>query len=123
MKKKDFITLILSVIGGLFLSIGMCMSLLPEWDMVNQGKMVGIIGIIILFIMILIRRKMEGKVPIKFNLKTIGIVLFGIISTLILGIGICMIMLNSTYMVQGIVVGIVGIILLICMIPMCKGIN
>lgn len=32
MKKSYFAALVLSVIGTLFLGIGMCMSLLPEWQ-------------------------------------------------------------------------------------------
>ena len=31
MKKKDFITLIMSTVGGILFALGMCMALLPEW--------------------------------------------------------------------------------------------
>ena len=38
MKKSNFVAMILGTIGTVFLALGMCMSLLPEWDMMQQGK-------------------------------------------------------------------------------------
>ena len=35
MKKKDFVTLILSTIGGILFSLGICMALIPEWGVLN----------------------------------------------------------------------------------------
>ena len=32
MKKKDFVTLMMSVVGGILFALGMCMALLPEWN-------------------------------------------------------------------------------------------
>lgn len=32
MSKKNFVTLILSAIGGILFALGMCMTLLPEWN-------------------------------------------------------------------------------------------
>lgn len=37
MKKKDFVTFILSTIGGILFGLGMCMALLPEWHAMTQG--------------------------------------------------------------------------------------
>lgn len=37
MEKKNFVTLVMSVIGGMFFALGMCMCLLPEWGAFNQG--------------------------------------------------------------------------------------
>ena len=51
--------------------------------------------------MIIVRRKMEGKPDIKLNIKNMGIVIFGIIGTLVLGIGMCMTMVWQDVMVQG----------------------
>lgn len=36
MEKKNFITLVLGVVGGLLFSLGMCMCLLPEWNMFTE---------------------------------------------------------------------------------------
>ena len=38
MKKSNFVAMILGTIGTVFLALGMCMSLLPEWDMMQEGK-------------------------------------------------------------------------------------
>ena len=37
MEKKSFVTLVMGVVGGLLFSLGMCMGLLPEWNMFNVG--------------------------------------------------------------------------------------
>lgn len=119
MKKSNFVSLILGVIGVLFLGIGMCMCLLPEWQLFNQGIIVGVIGLIILLIMVVIYRKMEHKAPIKITRKTIFSVLFAIIAVLTLGVGMCLSMVYE-YFVLGISIGIIGIILLLCLIPLFK---
>ena len=67
MKKKDFITLIMSTVGGILFALGMCMALLPEWGAMVPGVVIGIIGAVILLVMILVRRKMDGKPAIVFN--------------------------------------------------------
>ena len=66
MKKKDFITLIMSTVGGILFALGMCMALLPEWGAMTQGVVIGIIGAVILLAMILVRRKMDGK-PLSYS--------------------------------------------------------
>ena len=123
MKKKNFVSLVLGTIGGILFAIGMCMCMLPEWNAFNQGVIMGIVGAAVLLIAIIVRRKMEGKPAIVFNAKAIGTVIFGIIGALTLGVGMCMTMVWSSLMMQGIIIGVVGIALLLCLIPMCKGIN
>lgn len=122
MKKKDFITLILSVVGGLLFSLGMCLALVPEMGTIIQGVVLGVVGLVVLLAMVLVRRKMDGKPAIVFNGKTIGITLYSIFSTAVFGIGMCMVLV-SNQMVWGIVVGIVGIVLLLGLIPICKGLK
>lgn len=120
MKKENFIFLIISIVGVILFSLGMCMSMITEWNTFKEGIIVGIIGLIILISMFIIRRKMEGKPVLKLNIKTMKIVILGIVSSLILGIGMCMTMVWQGLMVQGIIVGIIGIIMLLCLIPLCK---
>ena len=120
MKKENFISLIISIVGVILFSLGMCMSTITEWNTFKEGIIVGIIGLIILISMFIIRRKMEGKPVLKLNIKTMKIVILGIVSSLILGIGMCMTMVWQGLMVQGIIVGIIGIIMLLCLIPLCK---
>ena len=122
MKKKDFVTLIMSVIGGILFALGMCMALLPEWGAMTQGIVMGAVGLVVLLAMLLVRRKMDGKPAIVFNGKAIATTLFGILATVVFGVGMCMTMIWNM-MVPGIIVGIVGIVLLICLIPICKGLK
>lgn len=123
MKKENFVSLILGTIGIILFAIGMCMCLIKDWNAFNQGIFVGVIGAIVLIITVIIRRKMQGKPAIVLNAKTIRIVALGIIGALILGIGMCMTMVFEGLMFPGIIVGLIGIILLLCLIPLCKGIN
>ena len=122
MKKSTFVAMILGTIGGILFALGMCMALFREWDAFNQGVVMGVIGAVVLLIMVLVWRKMENKNPIKVSAKTIGIVLWGIIGALAFGVGMCLTMVWS-HMLIGIVVGIAGIVLLLCLIPMTKGLK
>lgn len=122
MKKKNFVTMIMSTIGGILFAIGMCMCMLPEWNAFKQGVIIGVIGAVVLLAMLVVRRKMEGKPAIHLSGKAIGTVLLGVVGAVVLGIGMCMVMVWSM-MVQGILVGLVGIILLICLIPVVKGLK
>lgn len=123
MKKENFISLILGTIGIMFFALGICMCMITEWNAFQQGIIMGVIGIVILLIMLIVRRKMQGKPAIQLNAKTIGTVTLGIIGALVLGIGMCMTMVWQNLIVPGIVVGIIGIVLLLCLIPLCKGLN
>lgn len=122
MKRSDFVTLVMSTVGGILLAIGMCMSLLPEWNAFRPGIVMGTVGLVILLAMIAVRRRMEHKAPIKWNGKTVITVLLGIVGALALGVGMCMTMVWGM-MINGILVGIVGIVILLALIPICKGIK
>ena len=122
MRKKDFVTLIMSTIGGILFALGMCMALLPEWGAMTQGIVMGVVGLVVLLAMLLVRRKMDGKPAIVFNGKAIATTLFGVLAAVVFGIGMCMTMVWNM-MVPGIIVGIVGIVLLLCLIPICKGLK
>jgi uncharacterized membrane protein YeaQ/YmgE (transglycosylase-associated protein family) len=122
MKKKDFVTLILSTVGGILFALGMCMGLIPEWNALTQGIIIGVIGAVILLAMVLVRRKMSGKPAIVLNGKAISTTLLGVIGAIVLGVGMCMSMIWNM-MIPGIIVGIVGIVLLLCLIPVIKGLK
>lgn len=123
MSKKNFVSLILGTIGGILFALGLCMAMLPEWGAFTQGIIVGYIGAAILLALVLIRRKMEGKpVFVKLSAKTVGTVILGVVGALVLGAGMCMVMIWEM-MIPGILVGIVGLVLLLCLIPLVKGIH
>ena len=122
MKKSNFTALILGTIGVVFFALGMCTALLPEWGMFNQGIVCGVIGLVVLLITAVVWRKMEGKAPIQLNAKTIGCVMVGILGALLLGVGMCLSMVFGK-MVLGIVIGLVGIVVLLMLIPLTKGLH
>lgn len=121
MTKKNFITLLLGCVGGLLFAIGMCMCLLPEWNAFHSGVVVTAIGAVILLALFLVRWKMDGR-HLKPNWKLIGKTAFGAFAALVLGVGMCMIMVFHM-MIPGIIVGVIGIALLLCLIPMCIGLK
>ena len=122
MKKSNFTALVLGTVGVVFFALGMCMGLLPEWDMFRQGVVCGVIGLVILLITVIVWRKMEGKAPIQLNARTIGSVLVGVLGALLLGVAMCLSMVFGK-MALGIVVGLVGIVALLMLIPLTKGIH
>ena len=121
MEKKNFVALVLGVIGGLLFGIGMCMCLLPEWNMFTPGVVVTAIGFILLVVLVIVYHKMSGAKPIKVNWKIAGKVVYGVISSLVLGGGMALIMTVEGMMLPGIALGIVGIVMLLFLIPMCLG--
>ena len=121
MEKKSFVTLIMGDVGGLLFSLGMCMGLLPEWNMFNEGVALGGIGAVILLITLIRYRKLSGKKPMKWNGKVAAKVIYAIFAFLVFGLGMSMVMVWEGMMLYGILVGIVGIVLLLCLIPMFFG--
>ena len=122
MKKSNFIALIMGTVSGVFFALGMCMALLPEWGVRNQGIVSGVIGLVLMLITIAVWRKMEGKAPIRVNGKTIGATVLGIVGALLLGVGMCLSMIFAK-MILGIVIGIIGIVVLLMLIPLLKGLH
>ncbi len=122
MKKSSFISLVLGTVSGLLFAIGMCMALIPEWQSFTQGVIFGAVGIILGIITWLVWRKMENKAPIHISGKSLATVAVGIVGALLLGVGMCFVMVWGK-MAPGIAIGIVGIIALLCLIPLVKGIH
>ena len=54
--------------------------------------------------------------------KTIGAVLVGVVGALLLGVGMCLSMV-FVEMLLGIIIGIIGIVILLILIPLTKGIK
>lgn len=122
MQKKTFMSLVLGVLGGLLFGIGMCMCLLPEWDMFKPGVAVAAVGAVLLIVLFVALRIMSGKKAEKPNWKLIGKIAYGVVAALVLGVGMCLIM-EFQMMLPGIIVGIVGILLLLGLIPMFVGLK
>ena len=122
MKKSSFVAMVMGTIGGVLFAIGMCMCLLPEWDAFKPGVVMGAIGAVELLATLIVWRKMTGKEPIRMNGKTIGVTALGIVGALALGVGMCFTMVWSN-MVLGILIGVIGIVMLLSLIPTVKGLK
>lgn len=123
MSKKNFASLILGTVGGILFALGMCMAMLPEWGAFTQGIVVGCVGLVVLLVMLIVRRRMEGKpVVVRLSGKTVAAIALGIVGALGFGAGMCMVMVWDM-LVLGVVVGLAGIVLLLCLIPLVKGIQ
>mgnify|MGYP003538519392 CR=1 FL=1 len=122
MKKNQFIALLVGTVGGLLFALGMCMCLLPEWNAFNEGVVATAVGAVILLALAIVSRIKSGKPRKPINWKVVGKVAYGIVAALVLGVGMCLIMVWKL-MLPGILVGIVGIVMLLCLIPMCIGLK
>lgn len=122
MKKSSFVAMILGTIGGVLFALGMCMALIPEWNTFKPGIIFGCIGIVIGLISVIAWRKMEGKAPIKLSGKSALMIILGVIGAVVFGIGMCFVMVWEN-IILGTVIGLVGIIALLCLIPICKGLK
>ena len=122
MKKSSFAAMVLGTIGGVLASIGMCMCLIPEWDAFRPGVIMGCIGAAVLLVMVAVWRKMTKKDPLRMSGRAFGACILGVLGALMLGVGMCLIMMWSS-MVLGIVIGLVGIVVLLTLIPLVKGLK
>ena len=120
MKKSTFITMLLGTLAGLLFALGMCMTLIKEWNTFAPGLVFGILGIIILVITLFVWRKMEGKPKMAIDQRTMGAILIGVIGAMLLGLGMSLVMVWGHFII-GIVLGIIGILVLMCMLPVLKG--
>ena len=116
MKKETLLEIILGTIGGLVFAIGMCMCLIPEWDLFASGVVVAILGFIILLCIIPVYRSNHPKkehTPINWGIVLTWVI--GIVGALVMGFGMSKVMVedpSKTDLLIGIITGIVG--LLIC---------
>ena len=122
MKKSSFVALILGVVSGVLFALGMCMALLPEWNAFKEGVVLGSIGIVLGIITTLVWCKMENKKLPNMSGKNLLRIIYGIVAALVLGVGMCMCLVWQQ-IVWGTLVGLLGIVMLIALIPMIKGIK
>lgn len=118
MKKDTLLEIILGTIGGLVFAIGMCMTLIPEWNLFNLGVVITVIGFILLLCIIPVYRSTHPKkqhTPINWGIVFTWII--GVVGALIMGFGMSKVMIDApsqSEFILGIVVGIIG--LLICVL-------
>lgn len=122
MKKSNFAALILGTISVVLFALGMCMAMLPQWNVFQHGIIIGCVGLLFALVTVMVWRKMEHKQPIKITGKAVAALLLGIVGALALGVGMCFTMVWSN-LIAGIIIGLAGILLLLCLVPLCKGLK
>lgn len=122
MKKSSFVAMVLGTVSTVLFALGMCMVLIPEWNAWKPGIIWSCAGLFLSFITLFIWRKMEHKNPIHLSVKTVVAVIIGVIGALGFGTGMCFAMVWDR-MAAGIVIGLIGILILLCLIPLTKGIT
>lgn len=118
MKKETLVEIILGTIGGLVFAIGMCMCLIPEWNLFKAGVVVTIFGFVILLGIIPVYKSSHPTKEHKpVNWGIVATWAIGIIGALIMGFGMSKIMVGNTTeidFVVGLIAGVIG--LLICVL-------
>ena len=122
MKKSSFIALVMGTVSGVLFALGMCMALLPEWNAFWEGVIFGGVGLVLGVITLLVWCKMENKKMPKMNGKNVFRVIYAVVAVLILGAGMCLCLVWEQF-IWGTLVGLLGIVMLIALIPMIKGIK
>ena len=122
MKKSNFVAMLLGTVSGLLFALGMCMALIQEWDAFRPGVVFGCVGILLGLVTVIAWRKMEHKRPIHSSGKTVLSVAVGVIGALALGVGMCFSMVWDK-MILGVTTGMAGIIILLCLIPLIRGLK
>lgn len=122
MKKSNFVAMIMGTVSGVLFALGMVMGLIPEFNAFKPGVVLGCVGLVLALITVMIWRKMEHKAPIHLTGKTVLSIVIGVIGALGLGIGMCLCMVWN-HMIWGVIVGLVGIVALLGLIPLSKGIH
>lgn len=122
MKKSSFVAMVLGTVSVVLFALGMCMAIIPEWNAFRPGIIFGCVGLLLAFITLIVWRRMEHKEPIRISGKTVLTVIIGVVGALGLGIGMCFIMVWGK-MAMGVVIGLIGIVVLLCLIPLTKGIK
>lgn len=122
MKKSSFVAMVLGTVSFMLFALGMCMALIPEWNAFKSGIVFGGIGLVLMLITLVIWRRMEHKQPIHISMKLVITVIVGVIGALALGVGMCFSMVWGN-MIQGIIIGFIGITILMLLIPITKGIK
>lgn len=122
MKKSSFVAMVLGTVSMVLFALGMCMALISDWNASRPGIIFGCVGLFLGLVTLTAWRRMEHKEPIHFSAKTVLTVIIGVVGALALGVGMCFSMVWGK-MVIGVVIGLIGIVILLCLIPFTKGVK
>ena len=114
--------MILGTVSGILFALGMCMTLISEWDAFSARNYIRMYRYFAWPHYPNSLEKMEHKAPIRISGKQVLTIAVGTIGVLSFGAGMCFGMVWEN-MIAGIIIGIVGILLLLSLIPLTKGIK
>ena len=122
MKKSSFVALIMGTVSGVLFALGMCMALLPEWNAFTPGIILGGMCVVLSIITVLVWCRMENKKLPEMSGKNVFRAVYAVAGAMVLGVGMCMCLVWEK-IILGTLVGLLGIIMLIALVPMIKGIK
>lgn len=122
MKKSSFVALMLGTVSGVLFALGLCMALIPAWDSFRPGVVLSCAGMVLGIVTVLVWRRMEHRQPLRISARSVFTVAVAVVGALALGVGMCFSMVWDQ-MVLGIVIGLIGIVVLLLLIPLTKGIR
>ncbi len=122
MKKSSFVALVLGTVSGVLFALGMCMALVAEWNMMKPGIILGLAGVVMALVTWLVWRKMENMADSQGSWIMGARLVFGVGSGIGFGIGMCLGLVGENF-VLGTVVGLAGVVMLLGLIPMIKGLK
>lgn len=114
--------MVLGIVSVVLFALGMCMALISEWNAFKPGIIFGCVGLLLGLITYITWRKMTHREPIHISGKSILTIIVGVIGALGLGVGMCFSMVWGR-MVLGVIIGLAGIVILLCMIPLTRGLK
>lgn len=121
MKKETLLEIILGTIEGLIFAIGMCMCLIPDWNLFKVGIVISVVGFIVLLCIIPVYKTNHPKKEHNtINLEIVVTWIIGVIGALVMGFGMSKVMIESATksdMLVGIVTGIIGLIVCVLNYP------
>jgi hypothetical protein len=122
MTRTNYVTLVLGTIGGMLFALGMCMCMIEEWGTFAQGVALGITGAAVLVAMWLVRRRMQGVAFSTPDTHTVLAMVVGVIGAALFGVGVCLCTAFGRIGL-GVVVGLVGMVVLLALVPLAKGLK
>lgn len=122
MKKSTYILVVLGTASGVLMALGICMALVPEWDALWPGVILGCAGLLLAAVTVAVWRRQTGRGPVRVSGRAALTAAVGIAGALVLGTGMCLCMVWDR-MALGIAVGLAGIAVPVLLIPLVRGLR
>lgn len=122
MKKSSFFALIAGIISEAVFALGCCATFLPAIQRPDLGTVLIAAGIVLGLVTFFGWRRMEKMPPLRIHWKALLSALAGIVGIALQGAGVYL-ALTTESLILGVLLGLAGIILLLCLIPLNLGLE